>query len=487
MMKFNYSLLASALLLAGCNGSGSETSASDSIAPTYSVSGTISAINATGNETVCADLNGDFACNANEPTTQAEQGAFTLTSADKAILSSPIVAQIDTGVTTLSSQRMGAQTDAPRQANAFLVAPGVRKTTGNEINVISTLVASNMAAGDAYQDAVAHLREQFEAMGVTTQEDLLASGADNRFVQLENNVLSLISGMTPTRANRMLALLSGELARYSDVLLKGAPSDAELNAILVELDERTQMRPVNDTGIVSYYSDSGNVTTAPDDYPGQDADYGFDATEGGFSLTKLDGNGQPLPDSATTWDCVQDNRSGLVWESKQTDPQSPRYVDRLFAYQVPRQFEPFGKDIEATGCKDAEGICTTAQYQAYLNQQQICGIDQWRLPTFVELYSLIDFGETQTDSDGRVYGLDTGYFPHQSSASEYDAGLLWSSTSFLTEYTAFATPGARYIQLPQTRGSDRGTTVSLEIYSDQVDSDYTSWQLPIRLVAQGEK
>ena len=40
--------------------------------------------------------------------------------------------------------------------------------------------------------------------------------------------------------------------------------------------------------------------------------------EAGFDFTKLDANGNALPASATSWDCVRDNVTGLIWEVKTT-------------------------------------------------------------------------------------------------------------------------------------------------------------------------
>ena len=87
-MKHQLTMLAAVLLVAGCNNSGG---GSDSSTPTYSVSGKVTAQAAKGNETVCADLNGDFICGSGEPSTAASNGQFTIISTDKSILSAPLV------------------------------------------------------------------------------------------------------------------------------------------------------------------------------------------------------------------------------------------------------------------------------------------------------------------------------------------------------------------------------------------------------------
>ena len=63
----------------------------------------------------------------------------------------------------------------------------------------------------------------------------------------------------------------------------------------------------------------------------QDCSHGRDTTHNdnsdghaGFSYTKLDSNGKPLPDqtvdyATTPWACVKDNVTGLIWEVKTDD------------------------------------------------------------------------------------------------------------------------------------------------------------------------
>jgi len=84
---------------------------------------------------------------------------------------------------------------------------------------------------------------------------------------------------------------------------------------------------LNDTGITTCSNETENNLTCPQtDYPGQDAEYGRDVTHNddsdghaGFSFTKIDENGDDLPASATSWNCVRDNVTGLIWEVKTDD------------------------------------------------------------------------------------------------------------------------------------------------------------------------
>ncbi|MDZ7621733.1 MAG: hypothetical protein U5O69_04740 [Candidatus Competibacteraceae bacterium] len=88
---------------------------------------------------------------------------------------------------------------------------------------------------------------------------------------------------------------------------------------------------LNDTGITWCANDTTNNLACPvTSHPGQDGDHGRDALaragqlqkvgggKAGLDFTKLDANGNALPASASSWSCVRDNHTGLIWEVKTT-------------------------------------------------------------------------------------------------------------------------------------------------------------------------
>ncbi|MGY3571811.1 Lcl domain-containing protein [Vibrio paucivorans] len=481
-MKYQLSIIAAALLLAGCNGSGSDSSA-DTSAPTYSVSGTITALSAQGDEKVCADLNGDFACSSDEPSTTANNGEYTITSTNKSILQSPIVAELASGSAT-ASRNVSSYSSV---SDSLLVAPAQNQETGNDINVITTLVASQVAGGASISSAIEAVKTQLQAIGLPATDDLMSEGGDNDYRTLEKNLLTIIGAMDKANTDLSLVTIASNLSEYQATLLSDALTDEMVSLMVSDINLVSKVAPLNDTGVTQYFSDSGDSNDSPADYPGQDAEFGFDNTDSGFKFVKLDSQGEALADDATEWSCVKDERSGLVWETKVDDADSPQYKDRLFVYQVSGKFEPYSEDIDALNCKSGDGICSTEEYVEYVNTQQVCGVTSWRLPTFSEFYNLIDFGETEKDEDDRVYGLNRTYFPRQTVVSDFAEGEVWTSTEFFTEYEEYKTDGAMYVEVIQTRGTTRGTTYAVEIYSDQVEADWgTSYQLPIRLVANME-
>jgi uncharacterized protein DUF1566/Calx-beta domain-containing protein len=166
---------------------------------------------------------------------------------------------------------------------------------------------------------------------------------------------------------------------------------------------------LNDTGVVLCSNGSGNgfdcgsATSGTDQYPRQDAQHGRDVTaadsvdgRAGFSFTKLDADGVPLPDQSTSyasaaWACVQDNVTGLRWEVK-ADDDGPRDRDSTYTWYEPAGENDGDPGDPASGACAAGQVCDTQGYATLLNDSMHCGRDDWRLPTQAEALSLIDYG-----------------------------------------------------------------------------------------------
>lgn len=148
-------------------------------------------------------------------------------------------------------------------------------------------------------------------------------------------------------------------------------------------------------------------------YPGQSAGHGRnDDSDGhaGFSFTKLDAAGQPLPADAAAWTCVQDNVTGLTWEVK-TDDGGLRDKDNTYTWYNPDaatggEFAGYSGGGVCTG-----GIgCDTDSYVQAVNAAGLCGHTDWRLPAGEELRSLVDYGAAYPGSS--IPTVDQRYFPH---------------------------------------------------------------------------
>jgi hypothetical protein len=195
---------------------------------------------------------------------------------------------------------------------------------------------------------------------------------------------------------------------------------------------------LNDTGLTTYSDGiSGGVVFEPASHPGQDASFGLDADgsqstadgHAGFSFTKLDKDGNPLPSSSQTWICTRDNVTGLVWENKMPDmelssdpengtlPNSQQWRAGNFVYGWRNNDEtdnggnagrmrannykldvnyPVMTEFGYCAFTFSKGrrfdlYCDSKAYVDEMNLKGTCGFDDWRMPEINELRSLANY------------------------------------------------------------------------------------------------
>lgn len=172
---------------------------------------------------------------------------------------------------------------------------------------------------------------------------------------------------------------------------------------------------LNDTGIITCAHEFDSELNCPvGDHPRQDAQNGRDATHNynndghaGFSFTKLDANGRSLSAGASSWSCVRDNVTGLIWEVK-TDDRGLQDKDNYYSWHNPDNSSNGGWAGALDNGKCTESRCDTRGYIYEMNNRSICGIRSWRLPTIKELENIVI-------RDGRAPTIDTKYFPNTES------------------------------------------------------------------------
>lgn len=158
-------------------------------------------------------------------------------------------------------------------------------------------------------------------------------------------------------------------------------------------------------------------------------------------LTKLDASGHALPATASTWSCVRDVVSGLVWEVK-TD-NGLRGKDWTYTW---------GASAGSTrSCGDTLGgrTCNTQNYIRAVNRVGLCGHHDWHLPTRRELMSIFGAGKS-----GPV--IDTTYFPD--TANDY----YWCADTY-----PFGPDGAWSVYfVSSTYAGNRSNTLHLRLVRD---------------------
>ncbi|SLM32560.1 exported hypothetical protein [Desulfamplus magnetovallimortis] len=157
-------------------------------------------------------------------------------------------------------------------------------------------------------------------------------------------------------------------------------------------------------GVFTPVPDSGQNQSFTDTF-GEDSDYSINPR----SYTKLDADGNPLNDAASSWAMVRDNVTGLIWEVKTEDGTVHDRGNKYSWYD--ENPETNGGNAGTPG----EGT-DTQDYISALNAENFGGYSDWRLPTLHELTSLTDKGRNDP-------AVNTDYFPGTQSY------WYWSSTT----------------------------------------------------------
>ena len=172
--------------------------------------------------------------------------------------------------------------------------------------------------------------------------------------------------------------------------------------------------PVPDTGVTKCYNATVEITCPSSGQPfyGQDAQY----TIKPMSYTKLNGSGDTLRASATSWVMVKDNVNRLIWEMKTNKDGVKNYSNPHDADNTYTWYDSNPATNGGNEGKPGAGTDTEDFIKAW-NDARYGGNNDWRLPTIKELDSIVNYSIPFPGPE-----IDTGYFPNTV------LSFYWSST-----------------------------------------------------------
>lgn len=193
---------------------------------------------------------------------------------------------------------------------------------------------------------------------------------------------------------------------------------------------------LNDTGITTCSNATSNSLVCPvAGFPGQDAESGRDFTHNddsdghaGFSFTKLDSTGSPLPAIASEWDCVKDNVTGLIWEVKTTS--GLRSMNNTYSWYETDSSKNGGNAGTQNGGNCTGSACDTTSFVHAVNAQGLCGASDWRIPNVDELLSIIDNGWYNPKIDPTYFPNTPATYAWSSTATAFNSDIAWCVSFF---------------------------------------------------------
>lgn len=228
-----------------------------------------------------------------------------------------------------------------------------------------------------------------------------------------------------------------------------------LTVTILDDDGPLSVSGINDSALRFCADASAALLACPQPgYPLQDAEAGPDAlasddTDGGraFAFTKLDASGNELPVSSTTYSCLRDDVTKMVWEMKNNDSSSLHYQNSTYTWRNTSGVGDGGDPGVANGGSCAGSDCDTEAFVSAVNGAGLCGYTDWRLPTAQEAYDLASFdsGNGSTASLGQDRAISFGSRFNWTSTAFLDASEAW-----YVEYAADSSPEARLQLQPKS-------------------------------------
>lgn len=200
---------------------------------------------------------------------------------------------------------------------------------------------------------------------------------------------------------------------------------------------------LNDTGITfgDNYPTGNNKDCSGERIQAQDCSSGLDAKavaqgkKNGFQFVKVANSGAELAKTASDWACVTDKRNGLTWEKKNT---SGLHSNKdTFSWYIRNGFLNGGavgaESADKNTCHGYQSgndltYCNTQAFIDRVNEEKLCGYDDWRLPFREEIRNIADLSKVAPI-------IDTDFFPNTDTGDKtFNRLFYWTGSVFAKNY-----------------------------------------------------
>ncbi len=175
----------------------------------------------------------------------------------------------------------------------------------------------------------------------------------------------------------------------------------------------------------SSYPDSGNGPLLPNydirihlNPAGLSLDENQMRQETYLDLSKVDQEGVIVEDDVLEWSCIMDNKTTLMWEVKSAVG-GGNINDASYVYSW---FKANSADFNGHGVTENGGICAdsrncdTEKFVEVMNQRGWCGYSDWRMPTRLELQSIVNYSQA-------IPAVEIQFFPYAQNSYYWTADI----------------------------------------------------------------
>ena len=299
--------------------------------------------------------------------------------------------------------------------------------TGKEISPSIGLTSFSFTAPKNYKDESITITYSYN---YNAQDNVQTSGSTSKQIAIKAVIPDIPSNFTYETGSQSANVFwtASEGANkytfyYSETSSTVTQSDSFFE---IEGNERDSVRIIKiPNDIKSTYAvtasnaagESGLSETFAFTTTGPAAEFTNQPNIGELDLSKFDLYGNELPDSASSWACVKDNTTGIMWEVKigsdyEIGNEGLQDMDDLYTYydssNVVNGSNDFGdKNSTSVNCSFAnessnDKSCNSEDFITAMNTgseigEAYCGRKNWKLPNQLEFIQLLDLGQYQPD------------------------------------------------------------------------------------------